>query len=178
MRSGVVVKDHIDLLGHRRFCRSHSLDRTSLAAATTHKSRCRPSQCVLQHRDQDLALIRVPRSSVGHLRCLQHRHKPESTQHEGDAHSGSNAHPCHYQGHDQWKDHRPRKRGDGHEPAQRRWCFRIRRVQNHSARASLAGLLLSSGVWRSKLSVMLRFCSPSEAVASMAYICWPSRKGT
>ena len=63
---------------------------------------------------------------------------------ERKGNAGSDADPCHHQWHCHRKDHRPCKRGDGDKPAQGLAGFR--RLQNHSALASLAGLLLSSGV--------------------------------
>ena len=39
-RCAVVVKDHIDLLGHRQVCWTLAHDRTGLNAATAEKNRC------------------------------------------------------------------------------------------------------------------------------------------
>ena len=84
--------------------------------------------------------------SVGHLRGFEHGNKPEATQHEGCSDSRSDSDPCHQQWNDQRKSNRPCERGDCNKPTQGGWRFGFGGVQNHSARASLAGLLLSSGV--------------------------------
>ncbi len=94
----------------------------------------------------DHASKHSPPGSVGHLRGLEHGDEPETAQHQGNGNACSDPDPGHHQRHDQRKRHRPRKGSDGDEPAQRGWGFVVVGVQNHSARASLAGLLLSSGV--------------------------------
>ena len=93
----------------------------------------------------------------GHLSAAQHDHKPDGANQHGAEHGGWKAKPDQHHRHDQGEGQGPCHGGKGHGDA----------LQNHSPMALSAGLLLSSGVVRLNSRVMLRFCSPSAATASI-----------